>query len=405
MSDLSGNDLENAPCGYITFSDAGVIISVNTTLLLLLGYHQKNELIGKSIETIFTIAGKIFYQTHFFPIIKLHDKAEEVFFTLKGKKSNIPVICNAKRIAQNNTFINQCILFPVLQRGKFEQEILLARKQAEQALLQNKDTLAAKKELEIHAFELDQKLTQLKQINEDLIQFGKVISHDLQEPIRKIALFADKIAKENKNILEDASIKELNKINIEGQKIRQMVSSLEQFITLNLKTENIAKLDLNTIFKEVFNGIVLSTGMQDVNITIDTLHEMEGYKSQIIMLFQNILNNCFIYHEKSKCLTIDIKTSLIQQNIYKEIKEKYRYVNFIQLTITDNGRGFNLKNNNDIFLIGSKLDGKSVGLNFGLAFCNKIVENHFGSISIDSVKGKGTIVTILLPKNQNNKIK
>lgn len=404
MSNLSGNDLENAPCGYITFSDAGTIISVNTTLLVLLEYHKKEELIGKNIESIFTIAGKIFYQTHFFPLIKLHDKAEEIFFTLKSKTKNIPVICNAKRIIQNDTCINQCILFPILQRGKYEQEILLARKQAEEALLQNKETLAAKEELEIHAFELDQKLTQLKQMNEDLIQFGKVISHDLQEPIRKIALFADKIAKENIVILADSSIKELNKINNEGQKIRKMVSSLEKFITLNLKTESIIKLDLNVILNEVLNGIILSTGMQDVNITIDSLHEIEGYKSQITMLFQNILDNCFIYHQKSKRLTIDVKTFLIQQNIYKEVKDKYRYVDFIKLTITDNGSGFELKNKSDIFLIGSRLDSISQRVNFGLAFCNKIVENHFGSISINTVKGKGTTVTILLPINQYNRI-
>src|SRR5688500_17250777 len=88
---------DNAPAGYFSFFDDGTIYLVNQTSCSLLGYN-KEELAGKNIETISTIATRIFYQTHFFPLIKMHGHAKEIFVSLQTKGSDhLPVLLNARR--------------------------------------------------------------------------------------------------------------------------------------------------------------------------------------------------------------------------------------------------------------------------------------------------------------------
>ncbi len=107
---------------------------VNTTLLELLGY-ESDGLRGQKIESILPIASRIFYQTHFFPMLKLHGKAEEIYFSLKSKQgNNIPILVNAVRRENTGSFINNCIFIPIRQRIQYEDELLQAKKAAEAAI-------------------------------------------------------------------------------------------------------------------------------------------------------------------------------------------------------------------------------------------------------------------------------
>ena len=189
--------LDEAPCGFLIFNDEGVITQANKTLEIWLGFTS-GELIGNKLESLLSIAGRIFYQTHFFPLLKLHGKAEEIFLTLRSKAlDDVPVLVNATRREHNNVTQNHCVLLPVYQRKKYEEELLNARRTAEQALNNNERLLKATEELEHSKQELDRQVTRLSWINEDLVEFSHVISHDIQEPIRKIAMFSDMIDREN----------------------------------------------------------------------------------------------------------------------------------------------------------------------------------------------------------------
>src|ERR1051325_1521698 len=93
MDDL----LNTAPCGFMTFTDEGTIRAVNATLLKLLG-AAADELEGQHVESILPVASRIFYQTHFFPLLKLHGEASEIYFSLRSKNGeDIPVLVNAAR--------------------------------------------------------------------------------------------------------------------------------------------------------------------------------------------------------------------------------------------------------------------------------------------------------------------
>ncbi len=398
MSEMGIDDLDFAPCGYLSFRDDGVISVINQTLIEWLGYSDKDELRGKSVETIFPIAGRIFYQTHFYPLLKLHEKAEEIFFTLKGKdKQELPVICNARRKMAKDIVLNHCIFVPAVLRGKYEQELLTARRVAEDALSKNNELVATKVRLEKHSFDLDRRLGELKQMNEDLVQFGKVVSHDLQEPIRKIALFADKIALENNAILAKATLEQLRKINRECFQLRQLASNLERFISLNLQSELKGKVDLNQILKTALSKAKETLSGIDLGFMTDPLPEIYGYANQLEMLFFQIISNSIHFRDDNRVLEIRVTQSLYKQNVYRQMDGYYKYVEFIKITISDNGKGIGNKKGKDLFTIQKKAAVNSLGLTFGLAFCKKVVDNHHGVIFIDPGETIGTVINISLP--------
>jgi PAS domain S-box-containing protein len=125
--------LNTAPCGFLTFTDDGTIGAVNATLLRLLG-HEAQGLVGQPVESILPVASRIFYQTHFFPLLKMHGKAEEVYFSLRtASGEDIPVLVNAVRRERDGGAMNDCVIIPMRQRRRYEDEILEAKREAEEA--------------------------------------------------------------------------------------------------------------------------------------------------------------------------------------------------------------------------------------------------------------------------------
>src|SRR5688572_17833751 len=121
--------LDRAPCGFLTFADDGAIRAVNRTLLELLGY-ERGELEGKHLQQILTPGGRVFHQTHFFPLLKLHGAVEEIYLSLRDKgNGEIPVLVNARRreCTATNEMLNDCILVRMRQRADYESELLKAK--------------------------------------------------------------------------------------------------------------------------------------------------------------------------------------------------------------------------------------------------------------------------------------
>lgn len=126
--------LNRAPCGFLTFTDDGIIRAVNETLLRLLLMDAGDGLVEKHVDAILPVASRIFYQTHFFPLLKLHGKAEEIYLSLRSKSGEeIPVLVNAVRRERDNEEVTDCIIIPMRLRRRYEDEILEAKREAEEA--------------------------------------------------------------------------------------------------------------------------------------------------------------------------------------------------------------------------------------------------------------------------------
>jgi len=143
--------LETAPCGFVSFTDDGTIRVTNAMLRDMLGY-TRDELAGIRVESLFNVGTRIFYQTHFFPLLKLHGRADEIFLLLRAKSGeDIGVLCNAVRRERGGEWISDCVLMRVTERQKFEDALLRAKKEAEEA----------NEQLERQALELEMSQQQL----------------------------------------------------------------------------------------------------------------------------------------------------------------------------------------------------------------------------------------------------
>ena len=105
--------LDHAPCGFLTLSEDGLILSINHTLLKILNYTQ-NPFIGQHVNSILTVPARLFFQFYFFPLIKLEQQVEEMYISLVSSKGDeIPVLINALQKKRNETMVLECILIPM----------------------------------------------------------------------------------------------------------------------------------------------------------------------------------------------------------------------------------------------------------------------------------------------------
>lgn len=396
------NLLDLVPCGLFVFTDEGNLVNVNQTLASQLGYTTA-ELVDRKAESILTLASRIFYQTHFFPLIRLHGKAEEIFLSLMSRdRVEVPVLVNASRQKIDGQYLNICACIPVWERQKYETEIIQARKAAEEALQKNEELQKARQELERYREELDRRVTQLEQRNQELTQFNKIISHDLLEPVRKITTFLDLLQLENREHLTPKGIQAIDRTIQASHQIRQMIASLREFVAVDIDTKKPMEVDLNKTVEIARQKVILHTGYSNLNLDQESLPAIEGDPKQLEVLFYNLIDNAIKFRQADdkNATRIRLTCSIIQHNSYRAISGRYRYIDFAKITFADNGQGFANSYRDYVFLIRKKLSPNSPGLGFGLSICKKIVENHYGSISVDSAPGKGAAFTILLPIKQ-----
>ena len=169
--------LDEAPCGFLSFDDAGTILLANTTLARMLGY-QRDALIGLQIDALLPVAARLFYNTHFFPLLKLHDRAEEIYLTLRcGDGEEVPTVANAVRRQRSGQTVNDCVVVPMRQRHEFERQLVLARQAAEEA------GTAREKFLSVMSHELRSPLT-------GIVGFAELLERGARGPLTESQLAA-----------------------------------------------------------------------------------------------------------------------------------------------------------------------------------------------------------------------
>ena len=125
--------VDDLPCGVVSFDDGGRVVFTNASLRAMLGYDA-GELEGGHVERILTVAGRIFYQTHFFPLLRLHGGIREVFLLLRTKSgADLGTLANASRTTRDGEPRTDCVLVEVHERRKYEEELLRARQAADRA--------------------------------------------------------------------------------------------------------------------------------------------------------------------------------------------------------------------------------------------------------------------------------
>lgn len=126
--------LDQVPAGFLRFNDEGLILVVNKMLCSMLGYTAE-ELKGQPMTQVFTTASRMFCQTHFFPILQLKGAVDEIYLTLRSKTGGpVPVLVNGlRRETEVGPGQSDCIMVRMSMRSQYEDAILLAKKDADQA--------------------------------------------------------------------------------------------------------------------------------------------------------------------------------------------------------------------------------------------------------------------------------
>lgn len=394
---MDRNDFDVLPCGYVSFRDDGIVTQCNGTLASWLG-SSKEDLIGHSIENIFTLATRIFYNTHFFPLVKLQSRASEIFLSLKGKDDlDVPVLANAHRsIDDGGDYIIHCIFVRVEQRKKYEQEILNAKREAEHALKENKQLSEQAASLEQQAIELDKLYQYQLTVNENLLQFGKIISHDLQEPIRKIQVFLDLMVKDSDSVISPRSQSWSRKIEAAAEKLKTLTNGLQQYVAIDSEKLH-AEVNLNAVIDAARNRAISFRQFADFDMEVEEMPVIEGYGNQLELLFFNLIDNAIQFRSSERKLSIKISGLTIDENIFRMYPDRYKYTEHLKITFLDNGIGFSEQYNDYVFELLSKLQQSSSGLGLGLPLVKKIVLNHSGQVRAESQMGIGTRFEIYLP--------
>ena len=387
------NHFDEAPCIYFSLADDGTILEVNRLLCNSLGY-SKEELVGQKGDIIFTLPTRIFQQTHFFPLLKMQGHAEEIFITLRKRDGEyLPVLLNAERKAFAEGAASLHVGIIVYNRQKFEEELIAARKAAETALNENTALMQAKQELQKHTEALDQKINIVNKQNEELRQFNRVVTHNIQEPLRKLSVFSGMLLSQENNPGQQALVQ---KIRSAMTQMSSIVSGLQQYVWLNETPLHPVQVQLQQLLAAIKKKLEAEHPGVDLVLETGDLPHFEGDEAQVELLFYQLLSNAIRFRKDAEKAFVSVSASTLRQNSFRNVESRYKYVDYIRILVQDSGIGFNAEYKDQAFELFKRLH-KDSGRGVGLSLCRKVVDNHQGLISIDSKMGESTVVTILLP--------
>ena len=226
----------------------------------------------------------------------------------------------------------------------------------------------------------------LTKSNRDLEQFAYVASHDLQEPLRKIQVYAQVI--EKSQVVDEAIQKHFDKIRNAAQRMTELIRAVLEYSRLSKKDKQFKLIDLSEVLENVKNDFELLIAEKNGTITSDHLPCINGIPLQMNQLFSNLINNSLKFSLQEPVIKISCTTVTAGKILIEGIKP---YAEYFKLTFKDNGIGFEPQNAERIFSIFQRLHAKEeyLGTGIGLAVCKKIVENHEGFIDAYSEPGQG----------------
>ena len=247
--------------------------------------------------------------------------------------------------------------------------------------------------------ELEKSNRALEASNHDLQQFASVASHDLQEPLRKIQIFSN-LMKERQTELNPETKKYLEKIIHSSKRMKSLIIDILNYSSLSAVDVPLQCIDLNDLVNELLIDFELIIQEKKADIRVAPLACVDVNKGQIRHVLQNIVSNALKFSREETSPCIEITGKYLAEKSFESKEEKDGP--FFQISIRDNGIGFDEKYAYNIFTLFERLNSKDdyEGTGIGLAVAKKIIDKHNGLIAAHSVKGAGAEFLIILPVKQ-----
>ena len=358
--------------GALNLSEDGLIVYTNTYFFELLKLSYEN-VVGAFFTDFIHIGSKEKFDRLFEQALKGNSKGE---INLSVNGNIIPV------------YISLTSLQPKLATVGIIINDLTEKKKNEELILKYQEDLEAKN-------------LELSQSNTELASFTYVASHDLQEPLRKIQTFSNRILEKEYENFSSGTKDYFQRITSASKRMQNLITALLNYSRANTSEITLVPTDLNSIIEEVRNN--LGEMIEEDGVTIETsqLPVLNIIPVQFNQLFSNIILNAIKYKRDGVNPVIKISAEIISVS-EMQIQMVFTHDTYWKITVSDNGIGFEQQFADKIFELFQRLHGKNdyEGTGIGLAICKKIVQNHHGFIEAKGKPGIGSTFNIYLPADK-----
>jgi signal transduction histidine kinase len=348
--------LDFAPCGFMVVADDGYVALANATAVEMLGAASADELAGRHVDALLSAASRIFYQTHIFPTLKLQGGVHEIYVSMvRMDRGEIPVLLNAKRRLEGDRTVSDWAFVPMRQRNELENEIIRARKVAE-------DSARAKE------------------------QFLGLVTHELRSPLGAIRNWAAILAQKG----DDPATLQRGVEAIERN--AQMQAALIEDILDEVRVATgklhleLDEVDARSIMEAVLDGAAAAATAKSITLEREIADQplrVRADRTRLQQILWNVLTNALKFTPTGGRVRADVRC----------------VDDWVQVAITDSGRGISPEFLPHVFEhFKQEEGGVAGGLGLGMAITRKLVELHGGSIAAQSEGlGKGATFTVRLP--------
>lgn len=359
-------------------AETGQITEANPFLTNLLGYSH-TELLGKKLWEIGLLQNveanrAIFQRLKEGDILRFEDLP---LVTHDGRQVDVEFISSTYRAG--NQLVIQCNIRDMTNRKRAEAELRQFAKRLERS-------------------------------NQELQDFASVASHDLQEPLRKIQAFGDRLNAKYADALSDEGRDYLERMQNAAKRMQILINDLLKFSRITTKAKPFIPVNLNDTVQDVLSDLEIHIQQANGTIVVGDLPTIEADPTQIRQLLQNLISNALKFHQPHIPPHIHIHARILStaQPLTKSLEQSVPphffscHQALCQLQISDNGIGFHEKYLDRIFTVFQRLHGRGEydGTGMGLAICRKIVDRHSGHITARSIPERGTTFIVTLPVQQ-----
>jgi PAS domain S-box-containing protein len=245
--------------------------------------------------------------------------------------------------------------------------------------------------------ELQEFADRLERSNRDLEHFAYVAAHDLQEPLRKIQTFADRLVFKGREPLSTEGRGYLDSIQGATERMRGLIDGLLAYSRVTTSNHPFAIVDLGQVAREVLSDLDAYIERVGGRVELSELPILGADPVQMRQLLQNLIHNGLKFHKPDRSPTVRVDAKCVPGTGGGDsAKDAWR------LIVSDDGIGFDERHRDRMFAIFQRLNGRGQydGNGIGLALCARIVERHEGRIEAESTEGEGATFTVTLPLNQ-----
>ena len=250
--------------------------------------------------------------------------------------------------------------------------------------------------------ELQRFADELERSNRELQDFAYVASHDLQEPLRKIQAFGDRLHAKCSEALSEQGQDYLRRMQNAASRMQSLITDLLMFSRVATQAKPFTPVDLGEVTREVVSDLEIQIEALGAQVQVGELPTIEADPMQMRQLVQNLISNALKFHRPDVSPVVTVEARNFEEEPSRSTARSSPPL--CQLTVTDNGIGFDEKYLDRIFTVFQRLHGRSAyeGTGIGLAVCRKIVERHRGGITARSRPDQGAAFVVTLPYRQSH---